>query len=288
MRTEVCVVTYRNEDTIDAMVGSLRRLGDDVGLAVHDNGPRVETLPLAEAAATRHELPFRGERCDAGNCGFGAGCNSLAGSSTAVDMLLLNPDARVLDWPTGLSAGRRIVGATVRGVDGRILHTMGQRRALRDEMALRWFRKIPPAPDGCGYVSGAALLIGRETFLELGGFDPGFFMYYEDIDLCARAGDAGVAVVHEPGWQVEHIGGHSVGRSAEAVTTALLRSYYAGRLFHARRSGSARGYDLLSATDALAHAAVLSAAPSRRVSGRAHLAVAREAFGLLLHRQRPK
>jgi GT2 family glycosyltransferase len=278
-------VAYRNEETIEAMVESLARLGDDIGLAVHDNGPGAGSLPRAEAAAARLGVPFRGERCRTGNCGFGSGCNALAQQSTARDLLFLNPDARILAWPAGLTAQRRIVGATVRGVDGRALHTMGRRRRLRDEMSLRWLRRTPPPPNGSGYVSGVALLVARETFRELGGFDTGYFMYYEDIDLCARAGDAGIAVEHVQAWQVEHIGGHSVGRSPEAVSASLMRSYRAGRRFHEHRSRSARPYDLMAATDALVHAAVLSAASSRRVDARAHLAVAREAAGRLLPRR---
>jgi GT2 family glycosyltransferase len=288
VRTEVCVVAYRNEDTIAAMVESLARLGAGVGLAVHDNGPGAGTLPVAAQAAERLGLPFRAEPCPDGNCGFGIGCNALAAGSTAQDLLFLNPDARVLQWPTGLTAGRRIVGATVVDLEGRPLHTMGRHRRLRDEVALRWLRRMPAAPAGSGYVSGAALLVAREVFAELGGFDAGYFMYYEDIDLCARAGDAGVAVVHEPGWRVEHVGGHSVGRSQEALTTALLRSYRGGRRFHSSRSGSTRPYDMLAAADALAHAAVLSTSPSRRVDGRAHLAVAKEAAAHLVPHRRSR
>jgi len=58
-------------------------------------------------------------------------------------------------------------------------------------------------------VSGACLAIGWEAFQELGGFDEGYFMYFEDADLCRRAAAAGWPIRYVPSAVVEHVGGAS-------------------------------------------------------------------------------
>jgi GT2 family glycosyltransferase len=91
-----------------------------------------------------------------------------------------------------------------------------------------------------------ALLLPRELFLELGGFDERFFMYYEDVDLCERLVQHGGEVVLDERWQVRHIGGHS---SAQSETAVLIRTYDSGRYFFQKHYGTTRYYDLVWRTD---------------------------------------
>jgi N-acetylglucosaminyl-diphospho-decaprenol L-rhamnosyltransferase len=60
-----------------------------------------------------------------------------------------------------------------------------------------------------GWLSGACVLIRRSAFVELGGFDEGFFMYFEDVDLGYRLGKAGYRNVYAPAAVVTHSGAHS-------------------------------------------------------------------------------
>lgn len=286
MRTEVCVVLYDNADTVQALVESLLRLPGGTSLAVHDNGPGAGTLPVAEAAARAAGIPFRGEVCGLGNCGFATGCNALAASSTADHLLFLNPDARVLAWPDGLQVPGNVIGAAVVSPSGEHAVTYGASRRLRDEVLLRWLRRPPPKPRGRGYVSGAALLVSRADFGSLDGFDEGYFMYYEDIDLCHRASDRGLRVELDDAFVVEHVGGHSVGKTAAGLRAAHLRSYRSGRRFHGRRGHALRGYDALCLVDALARCAVRAPSRRRRAVATADLAVARAALGGLLRGRR--
>src|SRR5207248_8704645 len=70
------------------------------------------------------------------------------------------------------------------------------------------------------WVSGAALIIRREALEQTGGFDEGFYMYCEDVDLCYRA--------HEKGWRVTYFPDsviyHLIGRSSDQVPTRA--TYY--------------------------------------------------------------
>src|SRR5262249_15533103 len=63
------------------------------------------------------------------------------------------------------------------------------------------------APDAGAHVdwaTGCCLLVRRRLLDELGGLDPDFFLYYEDVDLCRRARRAGWDVRHEPAPEVVH------------------------------------------------------------------------------------
>ena len=60
-----------------------------------------------------------------------------------------------------------------------------------------------------GWLSGACVLVRRSAFTELGGFDDGFFMYFEDVDLGFRLGRAGYRNVYQPTAVVVHTGAHS-------------------------------------------------------------------------------
>ena len=77
------------------------------------------------------------------------------------------------------------------------------------------------------WVSGACLLVPRSVLEELNGFDEGFFMYCEDIDLCRRLRAAGHSLVYEPQALVAHEGGASAPRASLLPVLAASRIRYA-------------------------------------------------------------
>ncbi len=79
------------------------------------------------------------------------------------------------------------------------------------------------------WVSGAFMAIRREAFDEIGGFDEGYFMYVEDVDLCWRMWRAGRSVVYLPDGEVCH----HVGMSSRAVPARMVFHHHASMLrFH--------------------------------------------------------
>lgn len=88
-----------------------------------------------------------------------------------------------------------------------------------------------------GWLSGACLLVRRSAFEELGGFDDGYFMYFEDVDLGYRLGKAGYRNVYEPAATVTHTGAHSTTADSERMVRThhesarrFLGKKYAGAL----------------------------------------------------------
>lgn len=60
-------------------------------------------------------------------------------------------------------------------------------------------------PARVGEVSGAAMLVRRDVYERLGGFDPNLFIYYEDIDWCKRIGEAGYSIYYVPAAKIKHL-----------------------------------------------------------------------------------
>ena len=112
----------------------------------------------------------------------------------------------------------------------------------------------------------------------LGGFDEGFFLYCEDMDLCARVRAAGHRVRFEPGATARHEGGHSAPRTSLYAVLARSRMRFA-RIHAGRVSASVQRAGL--AVGALTHVVAAAGRPAHR---RGHAAALRA----LLGRSRPQ
>jgi GT2 family glycosyltransferase len=173
-----------------------------------------------------------------GNRGFSAGNNLGIAESRGRAVLLLNPDAeavgetipRLLD---GLLAdpGVGIVGPALRYPDGSpqpsrrrfptrltafLESTLVQQYWRGNRVLDRYFVHDRPedARQEVDWLNGACLLVRREVLARIGGFDEGYFMYSEELDLCERARAAGWRVVYDPAATVIH---HEGASSAQAV-----------------------------------------------------------------------
>jgi GT2 family glycosyltransferase len=85
------------------------------------------------------------------------------------------------------------------------------------------------------WASGAALMFTRAAFDRLGGWDPGLFLFSEDVDFCKRVHDAGLRVVYQPAARVYH----TIGISERPTTRAVVerhRSMWRYYRKHVRRS----------------------------------------------------
>jgi N-acetylglucosaminyl-diphospho-decaprenol L-rhamnosyltransferase len=274
---EVCVVAYGSASFVDSWLAGSRALS--ACLAVADNEKGSPTLRALGQASDFNTPAVRSLALEH-NPGFGAACNSLAATSDATWLLLLNPDAKVVEWPTSpdFPTSGTIYGAQQLRPSGDRIHSSGKSWTVRDEIAVAWLRKHPEPPSGVGYVSGGAMLVEREVFLKLGGFDEGFFLFYEDIDLCLRAGKMGTAVSVDPDFVVHHELGHSARQDWES---ALRWSFESGEKFHRKHRNGVRRYRLFVVVDSFLRSFFFAATREPQKS-RAHRVLGRKAVARLL------
>jgi len=238
----VVVVTWSPGASLPAFLSSLARattLPHEVVLA--DNG---STDGAPEAAVGPGVRLLR----TGGNLGYGRAANLGASGFEGDWLVVANPD---VTWGEGaldelLAAGRRWPGAgclgpAIRTPDdqlypsARAFPSLG--RGTGHALFGWWWPTNPwtrsyraeagtPVEGTTGWLSGSCMLLRREAFEAVGGFDPSYFMYCEDMDLCRRLGEAGWANVYAPSAVISHSGGHATSRVAGPMLREHHRSLY--------------------------------------------------------------
>ncbi len=261
MSTAVLLVNYRGYDDLERCLSSLEpHLGLDDEVVIVDWESDRKALRRAATAWPRAELVPRTD-----NRGFAAGVNLAASRSKAPFLFLLNPDAvaegpvvRVLEsWLTE-HPDVAVAGARVLDADGRLQQSARRFPDLTTWLGGRstWLSARFPGnwltrrnlladralesgqPIDVDWVSGACLMTRRDVFERLGGFDEGFFLYWEDADYCARVADAGLRRMYVPTVSVRHAAGRSASHDPEPAIRAFHRSAY--RLYWKRASAVER------------------------------------------------
>ncbi len=123
-------------------------------------------------------------------------------------------------------------------------------RFTRDYLMTDWDHSVPREVD---WVSGAALFIREEALEKVGGLDPDFFMFCEDIDLCWRAKEAGLPTWYFPSAVITHKIGSSTSKAPNRMIFRFHRSMLLFYRKHQLRSVAAplRPFAYLGAATAL-------------------------------------
>lgn len=216
---DAVVVTHASEETIDECLARLRAAAGVAAVRVVDNASRDDTLAIVQ----RHALADPRVRFIANpdNPGFAAACNQGAAACDAPWLALVNPDC-LLEPDTlvrlrdhARDAGGALVGADLVGEDGQ-RDAAARRRdpdfaaMLRDPRRSRLGIAVDEAPlQRVDAVSGALMLLPRALFERVGGFDAGYRLHAEDLDLCRRVRAAGAAVACANDVRVVHVRGVS-------------------------------------------------------------------------------
>lgn len=241
MRLLVVIVNYRTADLTIECLQSLRGEAAAIAgaqLVVIDNGSNDASVARVEAAisSNRWDSWARLESLPS-NVGFAAGNNAairpaLESADPPQYVLLLNPDTLVR--PRAIAALLEFMDAHPDvGIAGsRLEHPDGaaQRSAFRFPTVLSEFESAiriaavtraladrivaPPAPDkACrvDWVAGASMIVRKAVFDAIGLLDENYFMYFEEVDFCRRAGRAGWPCWYLPASRVVHLVGQSSG-----------------------------------------------------------------------------
>ncbi|NBZ90042.1 glycosyltransferase family 2 protein [Stagnihabitans tardus] len=266
------VVNYGTAELALLAVESLLDHPDRLaGVHLVDNAsPGEDGQRLAEAIAARgwgSRVTFRAETV---NHGFGRGNNLvidrlLAGEGAGRKVFLLNPDARV----EGAAVARMAdfldshpeagaVGARIRkpGADGIARPVTAAFRfpslvsVFSDAVSFgplarlcaRWQVPLPAemATGRVDWVAGAAVMFRLEALAEVGGFDPDFFLYYEEVELMHRLGRAGWQTWYLAEAEVLHAEGAATGvKSGEAPRRRPAYWYRSWALYMVKTRGRA-------------------------------------------------
>lgn len=169
------------------------------------------------------------------NRGFAAAANQGIRSTDARFLLLLNPDVVLLSplddlitagAKSGLASGKLVdadgraqTGFTIRRFPtaaSLTFEVLGINRLWKMNPVNRRYRYYDRSLDRPGEVdqpAGAFLMIRRDVWETIGGFDENFHpLWFDDVDFCRRAAEAGYTAQYCPGVLASHAGGHSIRR----------------------------------------------------------------------------
>ena len=250
----VVVVTYSPGNSLPAFLSSLATAtARPYEVVLADNG---STDGAPEAAVQPGVRLLR----TGGNLGYGRAANLGASGFEGEWLVVANPD---VTWAPGaldtlLDAGLRWPHAGCLGPgiltpagqlfpSARAFPSLGRgaghalfgwiwpsnpwTRAYRAEAG-------SPVEGAAGWLSGSCMLLRREAFEAVAGFDPSYFMYCEDMDLCRRLGEAGWSSVYVPSAVITHQGGHATSRAAGP----MLREHHRALFRYLSRQYSGPAY----------------------------------------------
>ena len=243
------IVTYQSRDTIAETLDALEPAHEH-GLCdcvVVDNASTDATADLV-----RERYPWVRVVVSTENLGFGRGCNLGFEAVDTPYVLMLNPDACIGEAAlrtllnfmeqhprTGITAPATVAGNGDCQDAGLVLTPRGLVRSMLGLAGAYPDQKtISPgaAPFRTTWVCGAIMLIRSDLFRELQGFDPRFFLYFEETDLCLRATTLGQEL-----WVIgEATATHRVGASAQktgeqlswGATGNIVEHFYPSRFYY--------------------------------------------------------
>jgi GT2 family glycosyltransferase len=235
-RIQIIIVSHNTREDLLACLASLHDAWPATvdSIVVVDNGSTDGTVERVRERYPKVVIIALDE-----NRGFGAANNVALKRAQSEYVLFLNSDTLVpagsvdqlyarLEAKRAVAAGPRLVDGT-----GRPEVSFGSMLTPASEMFQRIRVRLAGGDSGIGrwyisrrlakerqvdWVSGACLLVHRESALAAGGFDERYFLYEEDVDLCAALRARGGSILFTPLTQVVHLRGRSVSRASGSAT----------------------------------------------------------------------
>jgi GT2 family glycosyltransferase len=217
--------------------------GLEIEVIVVDNGSSDAPCSTLTEKFPDVRLILAGE-----NLGFGQANNLGVRHSSGRYLLFLNPDTLVRgnalrQMVNGLETTSQagIIGCRLLNPDDTLQTScvQGFPTILNQLLALNWLkRRWPRLPlwgiaalysDGqeplheVDVVSGACLMARRDVFQRVGGFNPEYFMYAEEVDLCYAVRRAGWKTLHVSSAEVVHFGGQSTKSREDGFAAVAMR-----------------------------------------------------------------
>jgi GT2 family glycosyltransferase len=242
----IILVTYNSAGVLEPCLRS--SAGSRAEIIVVDNASSDDSVKIAEACGAR-------VIANSGNRGFAAAANQGVALTSGDPILILNPDTVLLegldslaatltgDPQAGAAAGVLVdpdTGQPQRGFSVRRLpnfatlgcEVLGVNRIWPGNPLNRKYRCLDLDLNQRQTITqpaGACLMVKREVWKQLGGFDERFHpLWFEDVDFCQRLANAGWRIWLEPRCRMSHSGGHSL----ETIGLKERQLYWYGNLFY--------------------------------------------------------
>ena len=234
----IIVVSFNTRELLRDCLTSLReecgRLPEGVTaeILVVDNASRDDSADMVAAEFSGSGVPIRLIRSDV-NLGFGVANNRAIEAATGRYLVLLNSDAFFYSGSLACAiahmetdGGAGVGGARLVGIDGswqpaaRMFPTIRRDAFVLTGLAARYPKSPffsaaertwadPADVAEVDWVTGAFMILRRAALAKAGLFDPAFFLYCEEVDLCRRVKAAGFRVQYWPDIVVMHMHGES-------------------------------------------------------------------------------
>lgn len=244
----VCVVYHPGPELADFAMSLATASNGPIELVLVDNGDdsTTATAVVEQVNAAGHPHMHARLIVMGRNAGYGAAANAGAAGAEQPWLVVVNPDivwgVGSLDELIGAASTDPTIGAAgpvLLNVDGTVypsaralpsLVTGAGHAALSRvwpsnpwTAAYRRMNESSDVPRDAGWLSGACLLLRREAFEQVGGFDDAYFMFFEDLDLGERIGAAGWRNRYVTTAQVTHVGG----TSWRSTPAPMIRAHHA-------------------------------------------------------------
>lgn len=220
----VLIINYNTAELVKACIESVLKQRDiNFEIIVVDNQSRDASLAVLQQFGAQIQLIANNQ-----NLGFGKANNQAFAKSQGEYLFLLNPDAVLLTDLDLYHAvqymqthaeygliGTRIIDSANQLTVSASYHYPRQKQTQADFSHL---------PGEWATVLGASMVIRRDVFANIGGFDEQFFLYAEETDLCLRIRQAGYAIGYCEAVTVQHIGGASEKSNPPAEVIAKKKS----------------------------------------------------------------
>ena len=177
------------------------------------------------------------------NLGFGRANNAGVRFAKGNFLFFLNPDTILINNAIGemynvIKSDRKagVVGGNLYGIENQPIHSYNEEFFTWRQVVRKLWKRGDSKDDRIkrqfnftesimivGYITGADLMISRNLFYKIGGFNKRMFMYFEDVDLCYKAQKKGFYCINVPSAKIKHLEGQSLSYIKDIDDRALRR-----------------------------------------------------------------
>lgn len=256
-KVSIIILTYNSSSYISDLIKSIKALNpntSDYEIIVVDNSSVDDTVSQVSRTTPR----FGGQASiklieNEKNLGFAAGINRGSKEANGEYLLFMNPDTvfekgniNDLFSVFDMFENAGIVGGKLIDKNGKEEKSAGRFFGLFEIflMALGLdetfgVRTCPKEIKKVAFVSGGFMMVKKELFKKLNGFDENFFMYVEDVDFCKRTKNKGYQTYFTPDVCLMHFSHGSSSRSF------AIENIYKGLLYYTKKHGNILSYSLV-------------------------------------------